>query len=133
MTGISITIRRVYYVLSLGANLLLYKRLYTLRLIRAFNTKVLRLLKSLLFICVLKAYQSKGIYIIEWITDQLPTYIIRDIKSYFSTEAAFYIKKGYINRTTAKEQVAISDREKRYILIYRRFGYIRKDTIRNFY
>lgn len=54
--GTPITIRRVYYVLRLGANLISYRRLYTLGLIRAFNTKVLRLLKSSSFIYVLEAY-----------------------------------------------------------------------------
>lgn len=70
-------------------------------------------------------------YVVKWIADQLPTYTVRDIKSYFSAEAAFCAEEGCTNGTTAKEQAAISDREKRYTLVHRRFGHMGKDTIRN--
>ena len=78
--GKPITIQRVYYVLNLGANLLLYRRLCTLGLRGEFDMRAIKLF-NLRNKCVLRARHSEGVYIVKWI-NKLPKRVSNTIYLY---------------------------------------------------
>ena len=70
--GKPMKIIRVYYILGLRANLLLYRRLYMLELIGRFDTNSI-ILYTKEKKDILKANYEEGVYILIWILSKFPT------------------------------------------------------------
>ena len=61
---------RIYYILDLKANLLLYRRLYILELNRRFDTNFIIL--HINDKNILKADYKEGVYVLTWISSKFP-------------------------------------------------------------
>ena len=118
-------------MLNLGANLLLYRRLYTLGLRGEFDVKAIKLF-NLRNECVLRARYLEGVYIVEWI-DKLLKRVSNTIYLYWAS--AFWLKDSWNKRTTLSATLltTVRKRDKDFVLIYRRFGYMGNEVLRNIY
>ena len=127
--GKPITIQRVYYVPNLGANLLSCRRLCTLGLRGEFDVKAIKLF-NLRNECVLRARHSEGVYIVEQI-DKLPKRVSNTMYSYWAS--AFWLKDSWNKRTTSSATLSttVGKRDKDFVLMYRRFGHMGNEVLRN--